>query len=52
MTGDRTNQQICKIFLHELGHEQCKDLYNDSSEQCANTFRENNLYRCDNIKMN
>ena len=46
VTGDRSNKQLCNNFLHELGHEQCKDLYDDSSEDCAEEFRlENNSWR-------
>ena len=49
VTGDRTNHEICKTFLHELGHENCKDLYDDGNEECANKYSQENLYRCNDV---
>ena len=46
-TNNKTNERICELFLHELGHKNC---FPDNSEECANTFKENNLYRCSDLQ--
>jgi len=45
--NNETNKQTCELFLHELGHKNC---FPDNSEECANTFKENNLYRCSDLQ--
>jgi hypothetical protein len=46
-TNNKTNLVICKLFLHELGHKVC---YSNKSEECANEYRENNLFRCEGLE--
>ena len=46
VTKNFSNQQICSTFMHEIGHKQC---YPDLTEECANEFETNNLWRCETI---
>ena len=46
-TENKSNNSICLLFLHELGHKVC---YPDLSESCANDFREKNLFRCEELE--
>ena len=46
-TRNKSDKQVCLTFLHELGHKAC---YPDLSEECANTFRKNNLNRCEGLE--
>jgi len=44
---NRSNYDVCKTFMHELGHKVC---YPDLSESCADDFREKNLFRCEGLE--
>ena len=46
ITKNLTEKQTCLLFLYELGHKNC---YPDLSEDCANEFETNNLWRCKTI---
>ena len=46
VTKNFSNKDICSTFMHEIGHKQC---YPDLTEDCANEFETNNLWRCETI---
>jgi len=46
VTKNLGERKTCLVFLHELGHKRC---YPDLTEECANVFREENLWRCNNV---
>ena len=45
-TKNKSNNSICLLFLHELGHKVC---YPDLTEDCANKYMNENYYRCSGI---
>jgi len=45
-TKNKSNNSVCLLFLHELGHKVC---YPDLTEECANKYMNENYYRCSGI---
>ena len=45
-TENKSNNSVCLLFLHELGHNVC---YPDLTEDCANKYMNENYYRCSGI---
>jgi len=46
VTKNLGERKTCLVFLHELGHKRC---YPDLTEECADEFEANNLWRCETI---
>ena len=41
-----TKNDMCLIFMHELGHKEC---YPDKTEECAINYANANSWRCETI---